>query len=93
MQKNADWVIRETFESALLMSREAIIALGADESQADEAMEELRRRDAERFVLEANGGAFAGLKRQSLGVWVLLFLAFFTFMAWLLKKEYWKDVH
>ena len=60
VQKNADWVIRETFESALLMSREAIIALGADESQADEAMEELRRRDAERFVLEANGGAFAG---------------------------------
>ena len=23
----------------------------------------------------------------------MLFLAFFTFMAWLLKKEYWKDVH
>ena len=35
----------------------------------------------------------AGLKRQDLGVWVLLFLGFFTFMAWLVKKEYWKDVH
>lgn len=34
----------------------------------------------------------AGLKRQSLGVWVVLFLAFLTFLAWLLKKEYWKDV-
>jgi ubiquinol-cytochrome c reductase cytochrome c1 subunit len=35
----------------------------------------------------------AALKRQSLGVWVVLYLAFFTFLAWLLKKEYWKDVH
>ena len=57
---NADWTIRETFESALLMSREAVIALGADETQADEEMAALRRRDAERFVLETNGGSFAG---------------------------------
>ncbi|WP_043290581.1 cytochrome c1 [Pseudoxanthomonas spadix] len=35
----------------------------------------------------------AALKRQSMGVWVLLFLAFFTFLAFLLKKEFWKDVH
>jgi ubiquinol-cytochrome c reductase cytochrome c1 subunit len=38
-------------------------------------------------------GEPAGLKRQSLGVWVVLFLAFFTFLAWLLKTEFWKDVH
>ncbi|KLJ01068.1 cytochrome c1 [Luteimonas sp. FCS-9] len=38
-------------------------------------------------------GEPAALKRQQLGVWVLLFLAFLTFMAWLLKKEYWRDVH
>lgn len=35
----------------------------------------------------------AALQRQKLGVWVVLYLAFFTFLAWLLKKEYWKDVH
>lgn len=35
----------------------------------------------------------AALKRQSVGIWVVLFLAFFTLMAWLLKKEYWRDVH
>jgi len=28
-----------------------------------------------------------------MGVWVVLFLAFFTFLAYLLKHEYWKDVH
>jgi ubiquinol-cytochrome c reductase cytochrome c1 subunit len=37
-------------------------------------------------------GEPAALKRHGLGVWVLLFLAFFTFLAWLLKTEYWKDV-
>jgi ubiquinol-cytochrome c reductase cytochrome c1 subunit len=35
----------------------------------------------------------AALKRESLGVWVVLFLAFFTFIAYLLKVEYWRDVH
>lgn len=31
--------------------------------------------------------------RRSTGVWVVLFLLVFTWLAWLLKKEYWKDVH
>jgi ubiquinol-cytochrome c reductase cytochrome c1 subunit len=38
-------------------------------------------------------GEPAALKRESIGVWVLLYLALFTFIAWLLKHEYWKDVH
>ncbi len=33
------------------------------------------------------------LERKRLGVWVLLFLVIFTFFAYLLKREYWKDVH
>ena len=32
-------------------------------------------------------------KRQSLGVYVMLFLLVFFAFAYLLKKEYWKDVH
>ncbi|MCA1713742.1 MAG: cytochrome c1 [Gammaproteobacteria bacterium] len=47
-------------------------------------------RDITNFLEYA--GEPAALQRQSLGVWVILFLAFFTFLAWLLKKEYWKDV-
>jgi len=31
-------------------------------------------------------------KRRNLGVWVILFLLVFTGFAYLLKKEYWKDV-
>jgi ubiquinol-cytochrome c reductase cytochrome c1 subunit len=38
-------------------------------------------------------GEPAALKRESIGVWVVLFLAFFTMIAWLLKHEYWRDVH
>ncbi len=33
------------------------------------------------------------LERQALGVKVLIFLAVFFVLAYLLKKEYWKDVH
>ncbi|OZB61105.1 MAG: cytochrome c1 [Lysobacterales bacterium 14-68-21] len=35
----------------------------------------------------------AALQRKHYGIWVLLFLAGFTFLAYMLKKEYWKDVH
>ena len=48
-------------------------------------------RDITAFLEYA--GEPAALKRQSMGVWVLLFLAFFTLLAWLLKQEYWRDVH
>ncbi|QQP98088.1 cytochrome c1 [Lysobacter enzymogenes] len=47
-------------------------------------------RDITAFLEYA--GEPAALKRQSLGVWVILFLALFTFLAYLLKTEYWRDV-
>ena len=34
----------------------------------------------------------AQLERQSLGIWVVLFLLMFTGIAYMLKAEYWKDV-
>jgi len=33
------------------------------------------------------------LERKRLGIWVLLFLGVFTVIAYLLKKNYWQDVH
>jgi len=56
------------------------------EAQYDEAV-----RDITAFLTYA--GEPAALKRTSMGVWVLLYLAFFTFIAYLLKLEFWKDVH
>jgi ubiquinol-cytochrome c reductase cytochrome c1 subunit len=38
-------------------------------------------------------GEPAQAKRVHLGIWVVLFLLVFTWFAWLLKREYWKDVH
>jgi ubiquinol-cytochrome c reductase cytochrome c1 subunit len=38
-------------------------------------------------------GEPAQVHRRALGVWVVLFLLVFTWLAWLLKKDYWKDVH
>ncbi len=35
----------------------------------------------------------ARMDRIGWGMWVLLFLAAFGFLAYLLKKEYWRDVH
>jgi ubiquinol-cytochrome c reductase cytochrome c1 subunit len=33
------------------------------------------------------------VERQTIGIYVLIFLAIFTLLAYLLKREYWKDVH
>ena len=33
------------------------------------------------------------LERQRMGVWVVLFLIVFTVIAYLMKKEWWKDIH
>jgi len=38
-------------------------------------------------------GEPAKLKRKGIGVWVIMFLVLFTFIAYLLKAEYWRDVH
>ncbi|MHB1273918.1 MAG: cytochrome c1 [Rhodanobacter sp.] len=35
----------------------------------------------------------AAMQREHYGIWVLLFLAAYTLLAYMLKKEYWKDVH
>ncbi len=56
----ADFVVRETFESAMLLGREAVLATGATVDQADAVMADLRRLDAERFALEVAGDGFAG---------------------------------
>jgi glutathione-regulated potassium-efflux system ancillary protein KefC/glutathione-regulated potassium-efflux system protein KefB len=60
LRLGADTVVRETFESALLMGRAAALALGATELEADDLTERVRALDAERLALESAGGDFAG---------------------------------
>ncbi len=48
-------------------------------------------RDITAFL--AYVGEPGAIGRESNGAWVVLFLAFFTFLAYLLKTEYWRDVH
>lgn len=56
----------------------------------DAAQFDQTARDISAFLEYA--GEPAALKREKLGVWVILFLAVLTFLAWLVKKEYWRDV-
>jgi ubiquinol-cytochrome c reductase cytochrome c1 subunit len=58
-----------------------------------QSVEEFDRtvRDLVNFL--AYMGEPVKLERQSLGIKVLLFLLVFFIVAYLLKKEYWKDVH
>jgi ubiquinol-cytochrome c reductase cytochrome c1 subunit len=48
-------------------------------------------RDTVNFLDYA--GEPAQIERRSMGIWVVLFLILLASFAWLLKKEYWKDVH
>ena len=48
-------------------------------------------RDVTAFLEYA--GEPAALQRPGIGVWVILFLSFLTLLAWLMKNEYWRDVH
>jgi ubiquinol-cytochrome c reductase cytochrome c1 subunit len=58
----------------------------------------LSAKDFDSFVRDTTNfldyvGEPAQAKRVHLGVWVILFLLVFTWFAYLLKGEYWKDVH
>jgi glutathione-regulated potassium-efflux system protein KefB len=55
-----DYQLRETFESAIVFSRETLKALGEDEDLAIEVVEEFRDVDRERLALETVGGIYAG---------------------------------
>ncbi|MGL4321911.1 MAG: monovalent cation:proton antiporter-2 (CPA2) family protein [Paracoccaceae bacterium] len=55
-----DHQLRETFESALAMGREALILLDVPDEDADETIEGVRKRDRERFALQVSGDIYAG---------------------------------
>jgi monovalent cation:proton antiporter-2 (CPA2) family protein len=60
LHHGVDRQVRETFESAMALGREATQALGASVDEAAEIEAGVRRRDAERLDLELAGGIHAG---------------------------------
>jgi glutathione-regulated potassium-efflux system protein KefB len=53
--------VRETFDSAMAMGEAALTALGVAPEEIAEVIEDVRRRDGERFKLELAGGERAGI--------------------------------
>ena len=52
--------MRETFGSALTFGGEVLTHLGVDPGDVAEVVDDVRRRDAERFQMQIGGGIYAG---------------------------------
>lgn len=63
-----DWtdglIVRETFESSLLMAREGLLRLGVGEAEIEETVKEFRRRDMDYLRLQKNIGVYAAAERM-----------------------------
>jgi glutathione-regulated potassium-efflux system protein KefB len=60
IKAGVEYQIRETFESALVFSREVLSGLGFEEEDIREAIDDVRERDQQRVELELVGGLEAG---------------------------------
>ena len=93
---NVLWELQGTQRAVMAEAHDGAAAhvekleLAAPGTQSEEEFDR-SVRDIATFL--AYVGEPAAIKREAVGLWVILFLAGFTFLAWMLKKEYWKDVH
>jgi glutathione-regulated potassium-efflux system protein KefB len=60
IRAGVDFEIRETVESALLMGAEGLRKLGCAEATVTEALEDIRRRDAQRLTEQVQGDIMSG---------------------------------
>jgi len=60
MKKGVSAQVRETFESAIVLGRMTLEALGVDALDAEQAVDRVRARDSLRLELEMVGGMYAG---------------------------------
>lgn len=56
IRAGVDFQIRETFESAMAFGHAALLEMGVPQNEADEILEDVRRRDEERLALQVAGG-------------------------------------
>jgi glutathione-regulated potassium-efflux system protein KefB len=60
LERNVDFQIRETFESAIAMGRATLEALGLSPARVAEVEDDVRRRDYTRLTMQQTKGATAG---------------------------------
>ncbi|RTW11964.1 potassium transporter [Pseudomonas aeruginosa] len=60
IEAGVEWQVRETFESALALGEKALAVMDATDEERLWVMEDVRRRDSERFALETVEGIYAG---------------------------------
>ena len=56
IRAGVDFQIRETFESAMVFGHAALLEMGVPQNEADEILDDVRRRDEERLDLQVAGG-------------------------------------
>jgi len=69
IRSGVDYQMRETLESALVFSSEALRRLGVEEPEVVEIAEDIRRRDAERLQLQLCGDISSGIDLMHGGRW------------------------
>lgn len=83
--------VMETYTDARGDEHSRLVGLELDQPGSMSVAEfERATRDLTAFMVYLAEPAV--LKREQIGVWVILFLALFAFVCYLLYKEYWKDV-
>jgi hypothetical protein len=60
MNLNVDFQVRETFESALVFGRAMLEELGLEPAKAAEVIEDVRRRDVARLIMQKAEGIMGG---------------------------------
>jgi glutathione-regulated potassium-efflux system protein KefB len=60
IEAGVEYHIRETFESALKFGEQVLIDLGFNTDDVAETIEDVRRRDEDRLVMQVSGGITAG---------------------------------
>ena len=63
IRAGVDYQIRETVESAYLMGAEGLRAVGFADIDVEEAIEDIRHRDADRLSEQVQGNAMSGRDR------------------------------
>jgi len=69
IKRGVDYQMRETFESAMAFSSEALRQLGVPDVEVAEIAEDIRRRDAERLQLQLAGDVQSGISLMHGGRW------------------------